>query len=112
MKALLGLLLSLGAATLVLANGGHQCDASITAQCPFPDGPNPIFLPVPENCREYCECSDGIAWLFVCAPGTLFDAQLGLCNWEDLVDCYGRPTPLPPTDLLEDSSEEDEYDSW
>ncbi|KAK7065924.1 hypothetical protein SK128_026310 [Halocaridina rubra] len=74
-----------------LTRAEEQCSAAISQSCPFPDPPNPEFIADPTDCSAYCECSDGIAWRFHCAPGTLFDEVLKICNWADVVDCGSRP---------------------
>lgn len=35
---------------------------------------------------QYWVCTNGQAILELCSPGTLFDADLMICNWEDSVD--------------------------
>ncbi|KAK7076872.1 Cht9p [Halocaridina rubra] len=39
-----------------------------------------------EDCNKYWVCANGQAILELCAPGTLFDPTLNICNWEDNVD--------------------------
>lgn len=51
----------------------------------------PVYFADPDDCSAYCECSAGIAWKFFCGPETLYDENLHLCNWEDMVDCGERP---------------------
>ncbi|XP_050731280.1 uncharacterized protein LOC127005923 [Eriocheir sinensis] len=75
------------------AQTGTQCASEISALCPAEDSADPVFLPVPEDCGEYCECSNGEAWLFFCPPGTLFDEKLSYCLVADSVDCGSRPIP-------------------
>ncbi|XP_027206645.1 uncharacterized protein [Penaeus vannamei] len=83
------------ACLLGLALGGWerelQCDYNITSLCPFPDSGSPVYFADPDDCSAYCECSAGIAWKFFCGPETLYDENLHLCNWEDMVDCGERP---------------------
>lgn len=50
-----------------------------------------MYFADPDDCSAYCECSAGIAWKFFCGPETLYDENLHLCNWEDMVDCGERP---------------------
>merc|ERR1712212_114557 len=78
---------------LALAQEGKQCNETISAQCPPIDGSEPVFIADPDNCAIYCECSGGDAWEIICAPGTVFDEDLHLCNWPEVVDCGNRPTP-------------------
>ena len=35
---------------------------------------------------QYWECISGQAVLKLCGPGTLFDEDLKICNWENQVD--------------------------
>ncbi|KAK8402483.1 hypothetical protein O3P69_000714 [Scylla paramamosain] len=84
------------AVSLAVASGqtGKQCAADISAKCPPPGiGTEPVFFEVPEHCSQYCECSNGIAWLFVCARGTLWDTWIEECIADYLVDCGSRPNP-------------------
>ncbi|KAK8374967.1 hypothetical protein O3P69_011314 [Scylla paramamosain] len=39
-----------------------------------------------KDCNKYWECINGQAILQLCGPGTLFDEDLMLCNWENQVD--------------------------
>ncbi|XP_042861414.1 peritrophin-1-like [Penaeus japonicus] len=73
-----------------------QCDPAISEQCPLEDGEYPVFFADPSNCGAYCECSGGTAWHLLCGPGTLWDVEIGQCNWSDMVDCGERPIVNPP----------------
>ncbi|KAF2365800.1 Chitin binding domain, partial [Trinorchestia longiramus] len=50
-----------------------------------------VYFPDPESCAKFCECSNGIAIALTCPPGTLFDADLGVCATASDVDCGNRP---------------------
>ncbi|XP_066982670.1 uncharacterized protein [Macrobrachium rosenbergii] len=78
---------------IALARAEGQCSAEITAKCPAIDPSSPVYYPDPDDCGAYCECSDQIAWRFTCAPQTLYDERLKVCNWEQLVECGDRPRP-------------------
>ncbi|XP_063610181.1 chitinase-3-like protein 1 [Penaeus indicus] len=39
-----------------------------------------------DDCNKYWLCTNGQAILEMCSPGTLFDEDLMICNWEDSVD--------------------------
>nr|XP_053629650.1 uncharacterized protein LOC128686664 [Cherax quadricarinatus] len=94
MKSLLVLLLvALSSATVIKDGAGTPCDDAISDQCPAEDGPDPLYIAVPENCQEYCECSQGTAYLFECGEDTLFDDVLKECNWATHVNCGSRPIP-------------------
>ncbi|XP_050731276.1 peritrophin-1-like isoform X2 [Eriocheir sinensis] len=76
------------------AQTGVQCSVDIADQCPEKDDPgNPVFLPNPDDCSQYCECSNGYAWLFDCPPGTLFDEYSKRCIMEVDANCGSRPLP-------------------
>jgi len=47
-----------------------------------------------EDCKEYHHCINGevSAGWHACPPGTLFDKEVNVCNWEADVDC----SPCPP----------------
>ncbi|KAF9797981.1 hypothetical protein SFRURICE_020747 [Spodoptera frugiperda] len=51
------------------------------------------LLPHESDCSKYYSCSNGKKIEKSCVPGTLFDVNLQVCNWDYLVDC---PHP-PPT---------------
>ncbi|XP_042228085.1 uncharacterized protein LOC121870357 [Homarus americanus] len=93
MKLLLVVLVGLCAASLVSAQSETPCNDSISAQCPPVDGADPVYLPVPENCKDYCECSKGTAWLFECGTDTLYNIEKETCDWAVNVDCGDRPIP-------------------
>lgn len=49
------------------------------------------------DCAGFYQCvSGGNVGQFACAPGTLFDESLGVCNWSYAVTC-NCSTPPPPT---------------
>jgi len=68
---------------------------------PIPPG----IYPDPENCQNYYVCGEEPCELFTCSEDTLFDADLLICNYADLVDCQDRPNPYDisttpgPTDI-------------
>ena len=53
----------------------------------------PGTYPDPENCQNYYICGDEPCELFSCSEDTLFDADLLICNFAELVDCGDRPNP-------------------
>lgn len=74
----------------------------VLVTCPPVDPTLPIYLPDESYCGTFYECADGRAWKFECAPGTYFDTEKNVCNYD--VDCGNRrmstfvPTsPQPPT---------------
>ncbi|XP_068207718.1 uncharacterized protein [Palaemon carinicauda] len=96
---------------VAMARAENQCSAEITAMCPALDPATPVYYPDPYDCSSYCECSDGIAWKFYCAPPTLYDETLKICNWEHLVDCGDRgPTTVHPTSTIPPMTTTDDDD--
>ncbi|WP_432215025.1 chitin-binding domain-containing protein, partial [Salmonella enterica] len=75
MKGPVVALLALCALTLTSGQEA-KCSSSISAQCPAVDPETPVYLAVPENCLEYCECSNGVAWLFQCDVDQAWDDSL------------------------------------
>jgi len=71
----------------------------------FPDG----WYPDTYNCRKYWHCYQGKGEHKTCPAGQLYNAEEIMCDYEDRVDCEGRPvcgpcddhchTQTPPTTL-------------
>ncbi|XP_076044184.1 chitinase-3-like protein 1 [Oratosquilla oratoria] len=57
-------------------NPSQKPDCTITDQIFFPH----------EDCNKYWRCANGVAYLEMCAPGTVFDALTLSCRWQDDVD--------------------------
>ncbi|TRY79747.1 hypothetical protein TCAL_01968 [Tigriopus californicus] len=54
------------------------------------------LLPSTANCEEFYQCgTDGSATKFRCSDGLKFDAENGICNWPDNVDCSTRNGGAP-----------------
>jgi hypothetical protein len=60
------------------------------AQCP--DGPGGFF-PNPEvpGCTSYLQCSWGNFWVYNCGAGTLFNPNVGYCDWSYNYQCPASP---------------------
>ena len=81
----------------------------------------PGIQPDPENCKNYYLCGTYTChvqqrcWLYVCGADLLFDADLLVCNYADVVDCGDRPNPymssttespiFPTSQIITESSE-------
>ncbi|KAK8748313.1 hypothetical protein OTU49_016069 [Cherax quadricarinatus] len=95
MKSLL--VVAVCGAFLLEAAVGHasgydwECDESVSALCPEVDPALPVYLANPDDCRAFCECSAGTAYIFLCDPGLLYNDVLEMCDWADDVDCGNRP---------------------
>jgi len=50
-------------------------------RCPPQTGNDPTFLPNPDNCNEYYECSNGVAVLMECPDDLYFCTQKNACAW-------------------------------
>lgn len=70
------------------------------AKCPpGANGPHPH----PNTCKKYLSCANGRTFEMDCAPGTLFNPDLSVCDFPYNVDCDeddltpgGHNTELPP----------------
>ena len=58
-------------------------------ECPDWNG-DVIFLPDPDDCSKYYQCTPSGPVPQQCSDGLLFDPTINVCNWPDLVDCDGR----------------------
>ncbi|XP_060521021.1 mucin-2-like isoform X2 [Cylas formicarius] len=64
--------------------------------CPAIDGEYPVYIPH-EDCTKFCQCSNGVPYLFDC-PGDLhFNAVLNVCDWPENAGCVGQ-VPSSTTD--------------
>jgi len=84
----------------------YQCQAF---DCPSPNG---IFADATDNtCKRYYICANGGPFEYNCGPGTVFDPNLLVCNYESNYHCGDgttehqtspqtptRPTTVWPTD--------------
>merc|ERR1740124_756370 len=84
------------------------------------------FYPHPADCSQFYRCTDLWAtgqyqqYVFNCAPGTVFDSEIGVCNWPSQVRGCGAveqenattistpisttPPTTPPTWLASEGS--------
>ncbi|XP_074026017.1 uncharacterized protein [Leptinotarsa decemlineata] len=64
--------------------------------CPDVDPIHPVYLPDTVQCAYFHQCSHGIAYRFICPPGTYWDQQESVCN--TVVNCGNlRTTTWLPT---------------
>lgn len=59
--------------------------------------PEGIMLPNPDRCRAYIECRVGVRLDRNCNAGDLFDARVGFCLPDYVVDCGTRDNNRTPT---------------
>ena len=45
------------------------------------------FIPDPNNCQKFYQCLNGTLHTFSCPAGTLFDADMNVCNWASSAKC-------------------------
>ncbi|KAF7271210.1 hypothetical protein GWI33_015892 [Rhynchophorus ferrugineus] len=69
------------------------CCYLIRADIECPEGVSITYIADPNDCSAFYECSNGEPWRFVCASGTLFDANNLICKNEKDVNCGTRPNP-------------------
>jgi hypothetical protein len=67
--------------------GFEYCEDAFTGHKPF------------EDCTKFYYCIDGSISgdIETCASGTLFDVEMGICNWKSEVLCEPPMPTLPPT---------------
>jgi len=66
----------------------------------FYDCPSDGIHPDPDNCQCFYDCANMTPFNECCGPGTFFDANYLICNYESMVNCGDRPHPgstRPPT---------------
>lgn len=51
------------------------------------------YFPVKEDCSLFFQCDHGLRSVKQCAPGTVYDPTLEVCNWPDQVSSCGAPVP-------------------
>ena len=56
-----------------------------------------VFVSHPEDCSKFFICHGPRAFPIDCAPGTLFDKNLKICNHAYAVDCQKEPLKAAPT---------------
>ena len=77
---------------------------SFIVDCPSPNG---IFADTTDNtCKRYYICANGGPVEYNCGPGTVFDPNLQVCNYESNYQCGDGTTehqtsPQTPTGYLE-----------
>ena len=52
--------------------------------------PNDDYTGIYGQCDKFLRCSNGVYFLFTCAPGTLFDYKRKLCDYPQNVACLGE----------------------
>ncbi|XP_021959337.1 mucin-17 [Folsomia candida] len=64
--------------------------------CPPWEEGVPTYHPYPYDCRKFIECTNGDAVVQCCAPGTVWDQDLLVCNHEGVTPCVIVTTTLVP----------------
>lgn len=52
------------------------------------DGDEAVYFENDVYCNKFYECSNGVAFDFICAPGTFWNQSLTACDYP--VDCEGK----------------------
>lgn len=52
------------------------------------DGEYPVYGALP-NCSQFCQCSNGIPYLYDCPSGLHFNPSLNVCDWPYRAGCTG-----------------------
>ncbi|KAI5739459.1 hypothetical protein M8J77_019547 [Diaphorina citri] len=77
-------------------NEKRQSNQKTEVRCPpGHDG----ILPHPNSCRKYLSCANGQTFESDCAPGTLFNPDLSVCDFPYNVDCDKDVLPPPSRDF-------------
>ena len=90
--------------TTVNKNIPPNCIIIFTVDCPSPNG---IFADTTDStCKRYYICANGSPSEYNCGPGTVFDPNLQVCNYESNYQCGDGTTehqtsPQTPTGYLE-----------
>ncbi|KAJ8968420.1 hypothetical protein NQ314_002311 [Rhamnusium bicolor] len=56
--------------------------------CPAIDGDHPVYIPL-LDCSQFCQCSNGKAYLRNCPDGLHFNPILNVCDWPENAGCSG-----------------------
>lgn len=59
--------------------------ATYKSECSSKDDYSGIF----GECNKFLRCSNGIYFVFTCAPGTFFDYKRKICDYPQNVECLG-----------------------
>lgn len=71
-------------------SGPKVCPDDVSKQCNA-DMNSEQYLAHPDDCRKYCQCSEGIAYELDCLPWTVFDNSRNICDRDHKVNCWTRP---------------------
>merc|ERR1719402_2152797 len=55
--------------------------------------PSDGIYPDPDNCQCFFDCANMTPFNECCGPGTFFDSNYLICNYESMVNCGDRPHP-------------------
>ncbi|KAG5885066.1 hypothetical protein JTB14_036635 [Gonioctena quinquepunctata] len=69
-------------------NPGTQICLQSGIVCPPVDGKRSVYGALPD-CTRFCQCSNGLPYLHICANGTHFNPVLNVCDYPDKAGCGG-----------------------
>ncbi|OXA48550.1 Endochitinase [Folsomia candida] len=84
------LMLSFVVSTIARQTGLLDCNPDkedLEVVCPPWEEGVPTYLPYPYDCRKFIECSNGVPYVQCCAPSTVWDQGLSVCNHEAFTPC-------------------------
>ncbi|KAJ8942597.1 hypothetical protein NQ318_006227 [Aromia moschata] len=79
----------------------NVCDYPTDADCPAVDGEHPVYIPLP-NCTQFCQCSNGDAYLHNCPDGLHFNPVLNVCDYPTDAGCQGDGASKTTTESPQD----------
>ncbi|KAK4878204.1 hypothetical protein RN001_010710 [Aquatica leii] len=56
-------------------------------ECPIPDTEESVYYPDLNDCRFFYQCSNGVAVHMMCAPGTVFNEVINVCDHPSNAPC-------------------------
>lgn len=48
------------------------------------------FLSHPDDCKKFLQCAHGVTYVTDCAPGTVFNPAISVCDWPHSVPGCGE----------------------
>merc|ERR1711997_600491 len=65
-----------------------------------------VFVPHPYECNKYFMCQGTMGYVMSCPGDLQFDADLNVCNYENVVGCVNTPYPTTSTTEMVTSTTE------
>ena len=69
---------------------GERGTRKFHPKCPAKNGPVPVFLADPKDCRVYYECSDGKAEKQTCPGDLLWNSDFQTCDAPSQSPCHKK----------------------